>query len=84
MDEDLFPTPSDDDLERVRAVLRHIGGANVVWGAKDVLEVLLVERRMAADRRAANRLNRATWVLAVATSVLALATIALIWATLAD
>lgn len=79
---DQFEIPSEADLERVRAVLAHIGGGNVVWGAGSSLEVLLVERRMAAERHASERLTRATVVLAMATVVLALATVALVLVTL--
>lgn len=81
---DLVPEPTDDDLERVRSVLRRIGGPHVSWGAVNELEVLLTERRLQAERMASDRLIRASWVLAFATVILALATVALIFATLAD
>lgn len=81
---DLVPEPTDDDLERVRTLLRRIGGPNVSWGAKDQLEVLLTERRLQAERIASDRLIRVTLVLALATIVLALATVGLIFATLAE
>lgn len=81
---DRFAPPTEDDLHRVRSVLQGIGGKNVSWGAREVLEVLLVERRMWADRLASERLIRATWVLTGATIVLAVATTVLIFATLAD
>jgi hypothetical protein len=56
----------------------------VGWGAKAVLEVLVVEYRMRAERLASQRLIRATWVLALATIALVAATVGLIYATFAD
>lgn len=76
-------TPSEAELERVRKLLSRVGGTHVGWGAQSVLDVLLLEQRMASDRAASERLNRATWSLAVATVVLALSTIALVVATIA-
>lgn len=83
-DEDLIPEPGEGDLRRIDAILKAIGGKNVQWGAQQVLEVLLVERRLRAEREASARLIRATWVLAAATVILALATVGLIFATVAD
>lgn len=69
---------TDDDLTRVREVLRQIGGPNVSWGAANVLEVWIAENRMEAERRASQRILVATWVLAIATIGLVGATIGLI------
>lgn len=79
-----LPVPTSDDIERVHGLLRSIGGANVTWGAHQVMEVLLVEHRMRSEQVASDRLMRATWVLAAATIVLAVATIALIFVTAAQ
>jgi hypothetical protein len=83
-DGDELPTPSDEDIRRVRATLSTIGGKNVDWGAHQILDVLVVEHRMRSERLASERLMRATWVLAGATIVLAIATVVLIFATLAE
>jgi hypothetical protein len=79
-----YPVPSDEDLARARALLKRIGGAEVEWGAVNVFEVLIGEHRLAVEKLAAQRLMRATWVLACATIVLAIATVVLIFATLAS
>jgi hypothetical protein len=79
-----YPVPSDEDIARANLLLRQIGGSNVSWGAANVFEVLVGEHRMAVENMTAERLMRATWVLAGATVVLAVATIALIFATLAS
>ena len=79
-----YPVPSDEDLARARDLKRKVGGPRVSWGAVDVLDVLIGEHRLAVERLAAQRLMRATWVLAGATIVLAVATVALIFATLAS
>lgn len=76
-----IPNAGAENISRIETLLRQVGGPNVVWGAKDVLDVWLVETRMEADRRAAQRLARATWALAVITLVLAAATVGLIVAT---
>lgn len=76
-----YPVPSDEDITRANALLRRIGGPNVSWGAVNVFEVLIGEHRLALEREAADRMMRATWVLAAATVVLAAATVALIIAT---
>lgn len=82
--QDQLPEPTDAELQRVADLLRRIGGTQVIWGAKDALEVLVVEHRMRAERLASQRLMRATWVLAVATIALVAATVGLIYATFAD
>lgn len=69
---------TDEDLARVKQVLRKIGGPNVVWGSQAVLEVWVAESRMEADRQAAKRVLFATWVLAIATIGLVAATVGLI------
>ena len=78
-----YPVPSDEDIARATALLSGIGGPQVNWGAINVFEVLIGEHRLAVEQSAAQRLMRATWVLAGATVVLAVATMALIFATLA-
>ncbi|MCU1624079.1 MAG: hypothetical protein JWL79_2924 [Frankiales bacterium] len=75
---DRFAEPTDDDLARVATILGKIGGPHVGWGAQQSLDVLLVERQLAAERLASDRLTRATWVLAASTVALVLATIALV------
>lgn len=82
-DADHYPMPSDDDIARVSALLRKIGGPNVSWGSINVFDVLVGEHRLKLERLASDRLTRATWVLAGATIVLALATVVLIFATIA-
>ena len=84
MNEDQLAEPSDDDLMRLRALQRKIGGPNVQWGAREALEMWIVEQRMRADRVAARRLTRATWALAIATVALVIATGALVVITLVD
>jgi hypothetical protein len=70
--------PTPDEVSRVRALLRTIGGQNVSWGASHVLEVWVAEARLEAERRASRRILVATWVLAAATIGLVLATVGLI------
>lgn len=82
--EDAVPEPTPEELERVNRLLRSVGGPSVAWGAASVLEVLVVEQRMKAERLASARLTRATWALALATVVLAASTVGLIIATLVD
>jgi hypothetical protein len=48
----------------------------VDWGAVSLLDVWLMEHRIAAERNASSRLTRATWALAVMTLVLPAATVA--------
>lgn len=78
-----YPTPRDEDIARANDLLKRIGGSQVSWGAINVLEVLIGEHRLAVEQLAAQRLMRATWVLAGASIVLAVATVTLIFATLA-
>jgi len=47
--------PDQEELDRVQALLRKIGGRNVAWGAGTVLEVWIAEARLEAERRAARR-----------------------------
>lgn len=70
--------PSDDELARINALLRRIGGQHVTWGAQNVLDVLVAETRLESERLASRRLLIATWVLAAATVALVFATIGLI------
>ena len=83
-DADHYPMPSDDDIARVNALLRRIGGPNVAWGSIDFFDGWVGEHRLRMWRLAWDRLTRATWVLAGATVVLALATVVLIFATIAN
>lgn len=75
---------TDDDVTRVREVLRKIGGPNVSWGAKNVLEVWIAENRMHAENESSRRILVATWVLAVATLGLVAVTIGLILVTVSE
>lgn len=75
--------PSPEDLERLGRVLRQIGGANVVWGAKDVLDLWVVEYRAQLDQRMSARIQVTSWALVVATIGLVVCTGGLIWATFA-
>jgi hypothetical protein len=70
--------PTADELNRIRVLLRRIGGESVSWGAVNSLEVWLAETRLEAERVASRRLLIATWVLAAATIALVFATIGLI------
>lgn len=81
--DDVVPLISDEDLERIQARLRKVGGPNVSWGAGSVLEVWLAENRMRQDLAEAKRLALASWTLVVATLALVFATAGLIWATIA-
>jgi hypothetical protein len=75
--------PSEDDLDRIRSLLRRIGGDNVVWGAQESLEVWAIEHRAKLDQQMSERVRLASWVLAGATLGLVVCTAGLIWATLA-
>lgn len=77
-------TISDDDVERINALLVRVGGPNVIWGASNVLDVWVTEQRMKAEDLASRRLLAATWVLAAATIALVVATIGLIVVALAE
>lgn len=76
-----LPAPSAYDLNRVGELMRTIGGPNVVWGAQNVLDILVAEHQLRSQQELSKRLTRATWVLAFATIVLAAASIALIFVT---
>ncbi|HET6874893.1 MAG TPA: hypothetical protein VFH70_08955 [Acidimicrobiales bacterium] len=80
--DDLLPEPTDADLQRLRAIQSRIGGEHVHWNAQSLLDALVVEHRMRAERKATARLARATWALVGATGVLVLATVGLIVATI--
>ena len=67
-----------EEIARIDALLGQIGGPNVVWGAKDRLDVWVAEARMESERRASVRLLVATWALVVATAGLVIATVGLI------
>jgi hypothetical protein len=71
---------SDADKERITAMLKSASPpfpATSGMGARDYVEVWVVEHRMNAEHRASRRLTVATWVLAFATVALVLATLAL-------
>jgi hypothetical protein len=82
IDHEHFEEPTQEELERVAAILRKIGGPNVAWGAQQSLDVLLVELRLRAERLASERLTKATYFLGAVTVVLALATVALAFVTI--
>lgn len=42
--------PIEADIDRIRTLLRRVGGPSVSWGAVDVLNVWVVEQRAALDR----------------------------------
>lgn len=67
-----------EDRSRVHALLQEIGGENVAWGAKNVLDVWIAESRMESERKSTDRLVGATWVLAVMTFGPVIATVGLI------
>ena len=66
--------PSEDDLRRIENVLRTVGGKHVVWGAKEVLNLWLLEQREAQEVKIANRMLVSSWCLVAATIALVLAT----------
>ncbi|MFS0883828.1 hypothetical protein [Aeromicrobium sp. 179-A 4D2 NHS] len=74
-----LPGPTDEEIARINAVLRRIGGRNVSWGASSALDVWLAEARLEAERLANRRMLIATWVLAAATVALVVATVGLIY-----
>lgn len=78
-----IPQPTAEDLERIGKLLRHIGGQHVVWGAKESLDVWVIEQRARLDQRMSERIYRTSWALVAATFGLVVCTAALIWATLA-
>lgn len=66
--------PSEDDLRRIENVLRTVGGKHVVWGAKEVLNLWLLEQREAQEVKIANRMLVSSWCLVAATIALVIAT----------
>ncbi|WP_143226781.1 hypothetical protein [Actinomyces naeslundii] len=66
--------PSEDGLRRIENVLRTVGGKNVVWGAKEVLNLWLLEQREAQEVKIANRMLVSSWCLVAATIALVIAT----------
>lgn len=77
-----IPQPTAEDLERIGKLLRQVGGQHVVWGAKESLDVWVIEQRARLDQRMSERINRTSWALVAATMGLVICTAALIWATL--
>lgn len=67
-----------DDMTRIGALLREVGGPNVSWGAQSVLDVWVAEAHMEAQRRASRQVLLATWALVIATLGLVVATVGLI------
>lgn len=79
----LVAEPTAEDLERLGGVLRRIGGPQVVWGAKEVLDLWVVEYRAQLDQKMSAQIRVASWALVIATLGLVLCTGGLIWATFA-
>lgn len=79
----LVAEPTPEDLERLNGVLTRIGGPRVSWGAKDVLDLWIVEHRAQLDQKMSARIQVTSWALVVATVGLVLCTAGLIWATFA-
>ena len=77
-----IPEPTTQDLERIRQLLRRVGGRDVSWGAQAELEVWVIEQRARQDQRMSERITSASWALVAATIGLVVCTAALIWATL--
>jgi hypothetical protein len=77
------PEPTADDVKRIEALLRHIGGQQVSWGAQACLDVWVVEQRARLDQQMSERIRTTSWALVVATAGLVVCTAGLIWATLA-
>lgn len=75
--------PTAEDLERIGALLRHIGGQHVGWGAEDSLNVWVMEQRTRLDQQMSERIRTTSWALVAATVGLVICTGGLIWATLA-
>jgi hypothetical protein len=73
--------PSPEELERIRAALFVVGGGHWNFSHPEIREVWLLEQRMKAERLASQRLQRATWALAIVTAALVVATVALVIAT---
>lgn len=66
--------PSEDDLRRIENILQAVGGKHVSWGAKEVLDLWLLEQRGAQEVKIANRMLVSSWCLVAATIALVLAT----------
>lgn len=79
-----IPEPTAEDLERIRNLLGRIGGQNVVWGARELLEIWAAEQRAKFDQQMSKRISTASWVLVAATIGLVICTAGLIWATRAS
>ncbi len=77
-----LPAPTDEDLERIGALLEKIGGPQVSWDAKERLDVWALEHRARLDQQMSERLRGASWALVFTTVGLVAATGGLIWATL--
>lgn len=73
--------PTANDLERIRNLLGQVGGQNVVWGARELLEIWAAEQRARLDQRMSDRIRNSSWALVAATIGLVLCTAGLIWAT---
>ena len=43
------PKPTAADLERINGVLREFGGPHVSWGAKEPLDIWVIEQRAKQD-----------------------------------
>ena len=66
--------PSEDDLRRIENILQAVGGKHVSWGAKEVLDLWLLEQREAQEVKIANRMLVSSWCLVAATIALVIAT----------
>ncbi|WP_143228987.1 hypothetical protein [Actinomyces naeslundii] len=66
--------PSEDDLRRIENILQAVGGKHVSWGAKEVLDLWLLEQREAQEVKIANRMLVSSWFLVAATIALVIAT----------
>jgi hypothetical protein len=78
-----IPEPTAEDLDRIGKLLRHVGGPSVSWGAKESLDVWVIEQRARLDQRMSDRIRTTSWALVAATIGLVVCTAGLIWATLA-
>jgi hypothetical protein len=77
------PEPTVEEIERIGALLRRVGGPNVSWGAQQSLDVWVIEQRARLDQRMSARISYASWALVLATVGLVACTAGLIWATVA-
>lgn len=66
--------PSEDDLRRIKNILQAVGGEHVSWGAKEVLDLWLLEQRESQELKIANRMLVSSWCLFAATIALVIAT----------